>query len=594
MKRKPNLEFVPLVSALAISCAIAVFSIRDWTTYQRWQEAARRHDLFVRNATALLADVRDAETGQRGYLLTGKDSYLEPYRASRARISADLSALFASANEAQAPRVGVLKTLTEQKLAELQLTIELRGRNGMAAALEVVETDRGKRYMDEIRDNVAALLKDAENTGRVEQDRLHASAAVLRWVSVFGSLTLAALLLAAQLALGTANAKRLNLIDELRQSRDDVAASRDLFQTTLRSIGDGVIATDLEGRVTFLNPVARHLTGWTQESAVGLPLGNVFRTVNEGTRKTIENPVEKVIRTGHIVGFANHTILVARDGRELPIDDSAAPIRNAAGDMIGTVLVFRDNTERRRAEVEMRRSQAELELSNEALQQLNSDLELFAYAAGHDLQEPLRTISAFSELVARRLDGNADVKQYLSLIQTASGRMRDMIDGLLRYSQLMLGGELERSQVHVQEVLGEVLLNCQSAITESEAVIHAGPMPVVWANRQQLVQLLQNLVSNAIKYRSEKKPEIEISASEVNGGGWLFSVRDNGTGFEMSYAEQIFKIFRRLDSSDRGGTGLGLAMCKRIVELHGGRIWVESEPGCGSIFRFTVEKNSST
>jgi PAS domain S-box-containing protein len=591
---RSTLEFFPLVIAMAIAAAIAVFSVRDWTTYARSSTEAHRHDQIIELANALLSDLKDAETGQRGYLLTGKEEYLEPYRISANSINADLSALAALYTTSEQTQVDRTRALVQEKLLELRETINLRRTGGITAALSVVETDRGKRLMDEIRHEIRSLLQEQESSRERARDALENSATFLRWLSVLGSLTLVGLLLAAQIALARANAKRFRLINDLQTSRDEISAAKELLETTLQSIGDGVIITDAEGRVTFLNPLAQHLTGWTQQSAVGVPLHRVFRILNEATRESVENPVEKVIRTGRIAGLANHTILVTLDGWEIPIDDSAAPIRNAKDTVVGTVLVFRDITERRRAEIELQKGRSELEQSNSTLRQLNADLELFSYAAGHDLQEPLRTIVSFSDLVARKLQGNTDVVQQLRFIQRAVKRMQAMINGLLHYSQLMRVGTLDIAEVSMDEILGEALLNCESAIAENHAVIHTGSLPTIRANRQQMVQLVQNLISNAIKYRTEKLPEIHITSDTSNGGDWLFTVRDNGIGVDMSYAETIFQVFRRLHSADQyPGTGLGLAMCKRIVELHGGRIWIESEPGCGSIFRFSISQDMS-
>ena len=383
--------------------------------------------------------------------------------------------------------------------------------------------------------------------------------------------------------------KRLHLLEDLQRSRQEVSAAKDLFQTTLQSIGDAVIATDLEGRVTFINPVGQHLTGWTQQSAVGVPLHRVFRIVNESTRETVENPVEKVLRTGRIVGLANHTILTALDGRNIPIDDSAAPIRDVKGSMIGIVLVFRDASEKRSADLLLEQSRSELERSNTLLKGVNADLELFAFAAGHDLQEPLRTIASFSELVVRKLQDNPETTQHLRFIQAAVARMSAMIQGLLDYSRLLENGTPKKEQFSVEEIVGEALLNCHSAITETHAVVNIMALPEMFGNRQQILQLFQNLISNGIKYRSDKAPEIQISAAKSTPGHWLFSVSDNGTGLEMKHAEKIFQPFQRLHNKDQyPGTGLGLTMCKRIVELHGGRIWVESELGRGSTFSFTL------
>jgi PAS domain S-box-containing protein len=388
-RKLSGIEYLPLLVALAIACAIAVFSIRDWAVYKQWRSEVLRHDAVVAHTNALLSDVKDAETGQRGFLLTGKDSYLEPYRESSSRIRTEFSALQGVVNSSEGGRLRALNKLVEEKLGELQHTIDLRTERGFAAAVDVVQTDRGKLLMDQIRSDIQGIMNQETGAALTARNHVRSSAASLEWVSVLGSLTLVALLLAAQVALRNTNAKRLRLITELRKGREEISAARDLLQTTLQSIGDAVIATDAEGRVTFLNPVAQHLSGWTQQSAVGAPLPRVFRIINETTRVPVDNPVDRVMQTGRIVGLANHTILLTPDGREIPIDDSAAPIHNAKGDIVGTVLVFRDVTERRRAELELRKGQSQLERSNAALQQLNSDLELFAYAAGHDLQEPL-------------------------------------------------------------------------------------------------------------------------------------------------------------------------------------------------------------
>ncbi len=583
-----TLHLAPLAVAATVACIVAAWSFYNWQAY----EAARREAVLyarqVENANDLLSTMKDAETGQRGFLLTGKDLYLAPYREALTTVWKEYVALQSRDDRSRA-RLLRLRNLIQWKLAELNQTVITRRTQGFAASLDIVQTDRGREWMNEIRTSVSEIVQEAQAFRDQQDRRVQASATGLRWVSVLGSLLLVALLVAAHFTIRGTNVKRLQLIADLKRSHEEITAARDLFETTLTSIGDAVISTDGEGRITFINPVAQHLTSWTQQSAIAVPLHRVFRILNESTRESVESPVEIVMRTGRIAGLANHTVLVSVDGREIPIDDSAAPIRNPRGEIVGIVLVFRDVTERRRAERELHKGRLELERSNAALQQLNADLELFSYAAGHDLQEPLRTISAFSQLAVRRMQGNAEVAKHLGFIQDASVRMQSLIESLLSYSRLLRSGDIDKSAVPLEEIVGEVLMNCDAAIADSHAVIEAESLPVVSANRQQILQLFQNLISNAVKYRDSRAPHVKISCTQSDAGEWLITIQDNGIGFAMDYAQTVFDAFKRLHSNDRyPGTGLGLAMCKRIVEAHGGRIWAESEPGSGSAFRFTL------
>jgi len=239
---------------------------------------------------------------------------------------------------------------------------------------------------------------------------------------------------------------------------------------------------------------------------------------------------------------------------------------------------------RKQAEETLERYAAELERSNQELQQ-------FAYVASHDLQEPLRMVTSYLQLLERRYKGklDADADDFIHFAVDGASRMRDLIQALLAYSRVGTHGTPLQA-IDSQGVLDRVLENLQVAIAESNATVTHDPLPTVVADAYQLSQLLQNLVGNAIKFRGERRPAIHVSV-ENRGRDWLFSVQDNGIGIEPRYAERIFAIFQRLHTRDEyPGTGIGLAVCKRIVERHGGRIWVESEPGQGSTFYFTLPR----
>lgn len=582
-------ERTALPLALVVLAAAILLVYRDGVLYGEARREARRTEQIVATTASLLSSLKDAETGQRGYLLTGRAEYLEPYSSALSVIRHDLEQLNALVmrpeNRARMPR---LEQLVESKLAELRTTIDLRRTAGGEAALKIVLLGQGKEIMDQIRILCSEIDTTTRSAMLTSQRATETSAQNLRWFSIGFLLILFCILSAALLSIGRATGARQNLIGELDASRREASRARDTLDLTLRSIGDAVISTDERGEIRFMNLVARSLTGWTEDSAIGQPLPSVFRIVNERTRDTVESPVEKALRLGTVVGLANHTLLINRSGEEVPIDDSAAPIRDDEGKVLGVVLVFRDVSDRRRAEKELEAGRADLSRSNEALRRSNTDLERFAYAVSHDLQEPLRTIASFTELLMRD-PGGPKVPEYSGFIRMGVNRMNDLIRDLLEYSRITRDEVAPVHAVSFQEVVGEVLWNLQAQISQTGAAVRAEGLPTVVADRGAMVQLLQNLAGNAIKYAGNRTPEVQVTAQARANGQWVFEVRDNGIGFDMCHAEEIFGVFKRLHRRDEyDGTGIGLAICKRIVELHGGRIWVESEPGRGSTFYFTL------
>jgi len=382
---------------------------------------------------------------------------------------------------------------------------------------------------------------------------------------------------------------RQQLIGDLQESTAQTTEARDFLQATIGSIGDGVIATDAAGRVTFLNAVAQSLTGWTQEQATRLPLEQIFAISNEEIGAAVENPVSKILREGRIVGLANDTRLTSKDRRQIPIDASAAPVRDAQGIFVGVVLVFRDITKRREAERVEKEAVAELASHAELLERTNAELQHFAYAASHDLREPLRTITAFTELVRLRSGSQLDKQSADSLqfIVEGANRMGQLIDALMDYSK---AGEVTNKPlhaVHMEEILTRALGNLNGSIAKNKAVVTHDPLPAIMGDETHIEQLIQNLIGNALKYRRQDIPRVHVTARE-QGKEWLFSVCDNGQGIAPQYQTQIFELFKRLHGQRYPGTGIGLATCKKIVERYGGRIWVESEIGKGSTFFFTL------
>ncbi len=342
-----------VATLLILNGGLAYRNTRRLDEDARW--VAHTHEVLDA-LQEVVSTVKDAETGQRGFLITGQAGYLEPYHAAVAAVPEQVEhvAELTADNPDQQARLPALRRHVTAKLAELEQTVQLRRDQGFEAARQVVLTHRGQAEMDALR----ALVRDMAGSERtLLREREQQTRRSYQFAVATGVLT--ALLGLALVGLVVAVLRRY--LDARRASAAVLFKERELFRTTLASIGDAVITTDIDGKVTFLNAAAQGLTGWRPEEAAGQALVSVFRIVNEQTRQPAEDPASRSLREGTIVGLANHTVLLARDGSERPIDDSAAPIRNAAGTVAGVVLVFRDVTERRRLERLQQNLQRELE-----------------------------------------------------------------------------------------------------------------------------------------------------------------------------------------------------------------------------------------
>jgi PAS domain S-box-containing protein len=344
-----------------------------------------------------------------------------------------------------------------------------------------------------------------------------------------------------------------------------------LLGAIVDSSDDAIISKDLNGTITSWNKSAERLFGYTAEEIVGQPVTRLIPPDRLDEEPQIIARLKAGERVDHF-----ETIRRRKDGTLVDISLTISPVRNAQGEIVGASKIARDITQRQRDEAEIRRA--------------NQHLEQFAFSASHDLQEPLRSINIYSELLTRRysskLDGQA--LEFLGYLRTGATRMEVLVSDLLAYTQVSKREE-GREFVDANVALAMVLEGMSGSISESGARITSDPLPTVPMHGAKLQQLFQNLIGNAIKYRSPgRTPEIHV-AGERQGEGWRFTVTDNGIGIAAEYKETVFGLFKRLHTSDEySGTGIGLAICQRIVEQYDGRIWVESEPGQGSAFRFTI------
>ncbi len=587
----PKAELLSLFLALSLVLGITITSYRTWTAYKRENEQQALTQSIMADANALLSSLKDAETGQRGFVLTGEERYLAPYRQALVDLPVILGSLSraTSTRPDQSERVERLKPLVTEKLDELKQTIGLRQSEGLETAVAMVRNDRGKAAMDGLRQSCLDIQTTARGRLAMYAEQSKTAADQLGLISTLGSIVLFVLLAFSTMTIRKGTRHRYQLFLELQRSEAQTTEARDWLQVTLGSIGDAVIATDSSGQITFLNRVAESLTGWTSQQAVGMPLQRVFVIHNEETGTEVENPVTKALREDRIVGLANHTRLTARDGRQIPIDDSAAPIRDAKGKIIGVVLVFRDVTERAAAELAEKQAAVVVARHAELLERTNAELRQFAYGASHDLREPLRTINVYSDLLKR--DSGIQLKEksaeYLGFIAASARRMSQLVDALMEYSMAGDATPNPPGLVQMDEILRTTLVNLSGSISESKAVITYDGLPGVVGEEVHLGQLMQNLIGNALKYRRDETPRIHVSARK-QGKEWVFSIADNGQGIAAPYHAQVFKLFARLHGQNYPGSGVGLATCRRIVERYGGRIWVESEENRGSTFFFTL------
>ncbi|MFN3325693.1 MAG: sensor histidine kinase [Bryobacteraceae bacterium] len=359
---------------------------------------------------------------------------------------------------------------------------------------------------------------------------------------------------------------RYQLERRLRQSQD-------WLEAILKNIAEGVIAADQSGRISVMNSAAAALTGWAESEAIGQEADQVYRVLTE-TGDPVPEPRVGSVLNGKPLTFHGDLLLIAQDGRRRIIADSVSPIRNPRGEIAGAVVVFHDLSARKKYEAELRRT--------------NEDLQQFTFIAAHDLQEAVRTISSHTELLRRRFNDRLDPEdsELMDFVLSGARRMGSLVEGMLLYGEVV-SQEVLPSPVAASVALDRALENLRGAVAESGARIVTEPLPTVLADPNQLTAVFQNLLSNAIKFRSDE-PLIVRVTQRVALAFAVFCIEDNGIGIESRHRDQVFRIFKRLEGPRAPGAGVGLALCKTIVERQGGRIWVEPAEPRGSRFCFTL------
>jgi PAS domain S-box-containing protein len=372
---------------------------------------------------------------------------------------------------------------------------------------------------------------------------------------------------------------------------DDITAQRDAeaklkesearFRRTFELAASGICHV-IDGRFVKVNKALCEILGYSEKQL----LEKTVKEVSHPDDRDVTDAERARIRKGEIESARfEKRYIRGDDGAVIWADIAIALVRDVFGVPQYEVAIFDDITDRKQAE-------AALQEAHEDLKRSNAELEQFAYVASHDLQEPLRMVASYTQLLGRRYESKLDhdAREFMAYIVDGASRMKQLIEDLLAYSRVGIKGANFKT-VSADAALRRALFNLRAAIEEAGAVVTNDPMPTLPADEVQLGQLLQNLIGNALKFRSASVPRIHIKTTELDHE-WKFEVRDNGIGIEPQYYERIFMVFQRLhNKGEYPGTGIGLAICKKVVERHGGRIWVESRPGEGSSFFFTLPKD---
>jgi PAS domain S-box-containing protein len=551
--------FLVLLILLAVNTTVLRHQLATQVANQEWFSRSRRVLQELRNTESLL---KDAETGQRGYLYTGKTDYLAPYRLAAGQIDAHLQNLSAEIgdNPAQQSKVANLRVLIHEKLDELAQTISLYQSGNAGEAKALVMSDHGFRLMENIRSLVEQMEQEETSIGDLRRTAYQKSIqiTVLCIYAASGIAALGIILLA------------LSIMREMETRERDAATlrqSEEWFRVTLSSIGDGVIATDDQGRVSFLNPIAERLTGSSLEQARGKKIGEVFPIFSEATNNPIENPVDKVLALGSVVGLANHTVLRHRDGHLLPIEDSAAPITDDSGKLIGVVLVFHDASRERSFQDVLRRTE-----------KLAAAARLAA-TVSHEINNPLEAIGNLIFLARTSPDASANVVAQLQLAEQELARVSHITRQTLGFYR----ESTSPSSVHIPTLVESVLTLYSNKLQVKQIKVQLAldACPSITGLAGEIQQLVSNIVSNAI----DAAPvggvlKIHTSPVKLAGGESIrLKVEDDGPGIAPENLKRIFEPF--FTTKKDVGTGLGLWVCKEIAERHGGTVQVESKNGQG-------------
>jgi PAS domain S-box-containing protein len=554
--------WVVLLLSIAVIAIMSAFLSQSLKTLDEGAAWVAHSERVRFELARILQTLSDMGGGVAGYQLTQDESLFETATEASATIDsrlAELRALVAD-NPAQGPLLAQLTTLARQRVHDTEAQRQ-RALQGDASGIRTeISSGSAKKLMDASRYIVAQMQAEEKRLLELHGNATRSAYETVAF-AIWGAAAVAAALLIAITLVTLRDAGRL------RRLQEELA-------TTLRSVGDAVIATDANGAVRFLNAVAEQLTGWPSEAARGRPLDQVFRIINEQSRLPVESPVSKVLRENAVVGLANHTVLRARDGTERPIEDSGAPIRGAQGEITGVVLVFRDATTERAAR------QALID-SRDALREADRRKDVFLATLSHELRNPLAPIRTATRLLETPGVSADDAERSRAIISRQVRHMAALLDDLLDISRITRGVlSLKLEDVELRALMEAALEIAQPVIARKQHALSVRWPPEAVRLRGdpvRLTQVIANLLTNAAKYtRPGGQIEIAVTAKDEE---IVIAVRDSGIGIAADMLPRVFEMFSQIDSGQEyadGGVGIGLALVRGFVELHGGLVEARS------------------
>ncbi len=556
-------SIVGIVIMLAVLATVGLYGLAQLNKLSEVRNSLRNSQAVISKIRYLFDLMKDAETGQRGFLITNDERYLAPYYNALDNVNRCLDQLrqLTAHDLAQHKDILTLETPIHNKIAELKETIDLRRTKGFDAARDAVLTDRGKNEMDKIRHSFAEVYqREYEQLvlNQQEQD-LRARNAFL-W---FFLLCVVALIF--QFVMGILT---INFLERERRATAKLREQAELIDLS----HDAILVRALDGTIRYWSVGAEAMYGYGKNEAIGQKSEDLF------ANEMCEEANAVLLKNGYWEAELKHR---TSDNKPIIVASRQVLTLTPQGEPAGVLEINTDITLQKEAE----RKQIALT----EMERVNVELEQFTYLVSHDLQEPLRTIAGCLQILEKshkdKLDG--DAKELMHFAVDGALRMRTLINDLLSLSSVH-NSQLVLKQTSLEEVMAEVRKNLEASLNESGATLTYENLPRINAEKTLMTQLFQNLVSNSIKFGKHKPPNINITATKENNH-WKICVIDDGIGFENQYADKIFQPFKRLHGKDTyAGNGIGLAMCKRIVERHGGKIWAESKLGEGATFCFTI------